>query len=78
MGRYWQGLQITIGFVSNCFQSQTDVAAFEIGFNIFSKARPIVFPTDELSGFVDTKVPCQWIIVVPTNELCSNDFGYER
>ena len=58
VGRYWQGLQVTIGLVSDWFQSQTDVAAFDIGLNILSKARLIVFPTNELPGFIDTKVSC--------------------
>ena len=63
--------------MSDCFQSQIDIAAFDIGLNIFFEARLIVFPTDELSGFIDTKVLCQWIVVVPTNELYLNDFRYK-
>ena len=43
--------------MSDYFQSQTNVAAFEIGFNIFSEARPVVFSAYELFGFINTKVP---------------------
>ena len=59
MGWYGQGLQVTIGLMFDRFQGQTNVAALDIGLNIFFEARLIVFPTDELSGFIDTKVPCQ-------------------
>ena len=78
MGRYWQGLQVIIGLMSDRFQGQTNVVALDIGLDVFSETRPIIFPTNELSGFIDTKVPCQWVVVVPANELCSNNFRHER
>ena len=78
MGRYRQGLQVTIGLMSDRFQGQTNVAALDVGLNILSEARPIIFPTDELPGFVNTEMACQRVVVVPANELCSNDFRYER
>ena len=78
MGRYGEGLQVTIELMFNCFQGQTNVAALNVDLNIVSKARPIVFPTDELSNFIDAKMPWQWIVIVLTNELCLNDFWHER
>ena len=50
----------------------------DIGLNIFSKARPIVFLANELFGFINTKVPYQWIVMVPANKLYLNDFRYKR
>ena len=61
----------------DCFQSQTNVAAFDIGLKILSEARPMVYPVDEFSGFIDTKVSCQRVVVMAANELCSNDFWHE-
>ena len=78
MGRYSQGLQVTIGLISDRFRGQTNVAAFDVGFNILPEARPIIFPTNELSGFIYTKVPCQWVVVIPANELCSKNFRHKR
>ena len=40
------------------FLAQTYVAAFDIDLNIFFEVRPIVFPADELSCFVNTKMCC--------------------
>ena len=38
----------------------------------------IVFPADEFSCFINTKMACQKVVMVPTNELRLNDFGYKR
>ena len=78
MSQYEQSLQVTIGLMSDCFQGQTNVAALDIGLNILFEARPIIFPADELLSFVDTEMACQRVVVVPANELCSNDFRYKR
>ena len=58
MSRYRQGLQVSIGLVSDCLWAQAYVTAFDIGLNVFSEARPIVFPADEVFGFIDTKMSC--------------------
>ena len=34
----------------------------------------IVFPGYELTCFLDTKVACQQIVVMPINKFCSDDF----
>ena len=39
-----------------------------------AKRWPIVFPGYELTCFLNTKVACQRITVMPTNKLCSDDF----
>ena len=78
MSWYRQGLQIAIGLVFDCFWTQAYITAFDIGLNIFSEARPIVFPTDEVFGFIDTKMSCQRVIVMSTDDLCLNDFKYKR
>ena len=73
-----QGLQIIIGFMSDCFNSQTNVAAFDIGLNIFLEVRQIIFPAYKLFCFIDTKMACQKIVVMLTDKLRLNDFGYKR
>ena len=77
MSRYKQGLQVSIGLVSNCLWAQAYVIAFDIGFNVFSKARPIVFLADEVFGFIDIEMSCQRVVIVLTNELCLNNFKYK-
>ena len=39
-----------------------------------AKRWPIVFPGYELICFLDTKVACQRIVVMPTNKLCPDNF----
>ena len=39
-----------------------------------AKRWPRVFPGYELTCFLDTKVACQRIVVMPINKLCSDDF----
>ena len=77
MSWYRQRLQVSIGLVSDWLWAQAYVIAFDIGLNVFLEARPIVFPTDEVFGFIDTKMICQRVVVVSTDELHSNDFRYK-
>ena len=63
--------------MSNCFWAQVYVTSLDIGFNIFSETWLIVFPADEVFGFIYTKMSYQIVIVVLTDELCLNDFKYK-
>ena len=64
--------------MSDRFQGQTNVAAFYVGLNILFEAQPIIFPADKPPGFINTKITCQKVVMLPANELGSNDFRYER
>ena len=77
MNWYKQGLQVSIGLVSDCFSAPAYVTAFDIGLNVFSEAWLIVFPADEVFNFVDAKMSCQRVVMVSTDELCSNDFRWK-
>ena len=44
--------------------SQTNIAFFHIVFNVFFQAQPIVFPADQLSGFINSKMTYQKVIVM--------------
>ena len=35
---------------------------------------PIVLSGYELTYFLNTEVACQWIVVMPTNKLCPDNF----
>ena len=35
---------------------------------------PVVFLGYELTCFLNTKLACQWIVVMPDNKLCPDDF----
>lgn len=60
------------------FQSQIDITAFNIGFNIFLKAWPVKFQKDDLSSFIKAKATTQRIVMMVTNQLGSNNFGYQK
>ena len=78
MGWHGQQLNITVGLLSHHFRAQTHVTAFDIGLDIFSEARPIVFTTDKLFCFIDTKMAYQRVIVMFADELSSNNFRYKQ
>ena len=40
------------------FYNQTNIAAFNVGFNIFFETRPIIFLVNEFADFIDTKMAC--------------------
>ena len=77
MSRYRQGLQVSIGLVSDCLWAQAYVTTFDIGLNVLSEAQPIVFLADEVFAFIDTKMPCQRLVMVSTDKLFSNNFRYK-
>ena len=64
--------------MSNHFQGQTNVEAFDVDFNIFFETWPIIFPTNKFSGFIDIEIACQKVVVMPANKLGSNDLKYKR
>ena len=64
MSWYKQGLQVTIGLMSDCFQSQTNVISSNIVLSISSQVRPIVYPADQLSCLVNAEMPCKRVVVV--------------
>ena len=74
MSWYRQGLQVTIGLMSDCFQSQTNVTSSDIGLDIFFQAWPIVFLADQLFCFVNLKMLYKRIIVMTTYHLGMNGF----
>ena len=78
MGWYKEGLQVTIELMRDRFWGQINIAAFDIGLNIFFKAWPVLFLADELYGFINFEMTCQRIIVMPANKLCSNDFKHKQ
>ena len=73
MSWYRQGLQITIGLMSDRFQSQINVTSLDIDLDVLSQTRPIVFPADQLSCLVNTKILCKKIIVMTTYHLGTDD-----
>lgn len=58
----------------NRFRYQVDVIAFDIGFDVFSKTWPIVFPTNQLPDFIDIKMTYNKIMVVSTDQIEIDDF----
>ena len=59
--------------MADCFQIKTNVTALDIGLIMLLEAWPKVFPVNELSGFDDTKMHSQWVIVVATDKFCLNN-----
>ena len=70
---YRQRLQVIIGLMSDCLQSQTDVTSPDIALDVSFQAQPIVFPADQLSCLVNAEMSCKKIIVVTTYHLRADD-----
>ena len=73
MSWYRQGLQVTIGLMSDCLRSQTNVTSLDIALSVFSQAWPIIFLADQLSCLVNAEMLCKRIIVVTTYHLRVDD-----
>ena len=58
MRQYRQGLQVSIELISDCIWALAYITVFYISLNVFSEARPRVFPADEVFSFIDTKMSC--------------------
>ena len=58
----------------DCFRGQTYIASPYIVVDVTAERWPIVFSSYELTCFLDTKVACQWIVVMPANKLCPDNF----
>ena len=58
----------------DCFRGQAYIASPYIVLDVTAERWPVIFLGYELMCFLDTKVACQRIVVMPTNKLCSNDF----
>ena len=52
--------------MSNRLRSQTNVTSSDIALDISSQTWLIVFPANQLSCLVNTKMPCKRIVVVTT------------
>ena len=56
------------------FRSQTYVASSYIIFDGTGEHWLVVFSGYELTCFLNTKVACQRIVMMPANKLCPDDF----
>ena len=58
----------------DCFRGQAYIASPYIVLDVTAERWPVVFSGYELTCFLDTKVACQRIVVMPTNKLYPDDF----
>ena len=60
----------------NNFESQTNIAAFNVGFNILTQHRLVIFSDNQLSNFVNLKMACKKIVIMLTDQLKSNNLRH--
>ena len=53
----------------NSFKSQTDIAAFKIGFNILAECRLVILSDNQFPSLVNFKIACQKIIMMVADRL---------
>ena len=58
MSGYKQGLQISIGLMSNSLWTQAYITTFDIDLNLSWETRLIVFSANEVPGFINAKMIC--------------------
>ena len=56
------------------FWGQTYIASPYIVVDVTAERWPVVFSSYELTYFLNTKVACQRIVVMPANKLCLDNF----
>lgn len=61
--------------MSNSLKSQTKIAAFNLGFKILTKRRPVIFSDNYLMSFVNFEMIFQEIVVIAADLLGFNYFG---
>ena len=59
--------------MSDYVQSQTNVTSSDIALDVFSQARPIVFPANQLYCLVNAEISCKKIIMLPIYHLRADD-----
>ena len=74
MGQYWQLVQIFIGFMSCYFRHLVHVAVVSIDLDIVAKSFPVLYSSNIFLHFFNIEVTCQWVVIVPTNQLSFNNF----
>ena len=74
MSWYRQGLQVTIGLMSDHLQSQTNITSLDIALDVSFQAWLIVFPANQLSCLISTKMPYRKIIMITTYHFRTDDF----
>lgn len=77
MSQYGKRLELIVTFILNCFQTQTNIVAFDIGLNILSQTRLIVFLDNKLFYLIDAKTACQKVVVMLTDELNLDRFWHK-
>lgn len=60
--------------ISDNFQYQIYIAAFDISFNVSLQAQPIVFPADQLFSFFDSKIIYKKVIMMLVDKLEVDNF----
>lgn len=73
MGEYRQGLKVTIRLVLDGLECQAHIASFYIVLNVMAQRLSIIFLGNYFLYVLNSEVSCQWIIVVPADELCPDD-----
>lgn len=58
----------------NGFWGKTIIISSEVSIYIFVECLPVEFSGYQLTGFIDTKIASQLIIVMSINQFFSNNF----
>lgn len=69
-------MQDFIRLMFDCFKYQTYVPIFDIIFDIFLEAQPIVFLVNKLFYFINFKITCKKVIVMSANRIEMDDLWY--
>ena len=62
----------------HCFQFQIYITTLDVGFNIILDCWPIILPGPQFMYFVNFRVACQSVIIVPVNEFGTNSLKHKK
>ena len=56
------------------FQGYAYISSLHIVVDVIVKHWPVVFPCNKFAYFFDANVACLWVVVIPADESCPDDF----
>lgn len=74
----WQQFKVIIEFAFDCFGSQTDVIAFDVGFEIVLKSRLVIFFGNKFLTLSNSKMTSWWVVIMLADKLYFDSFRYEE
>lgn len=69
-------MQIIVGLILNCFIDSAYNTILDVGFDIVSRIRPVIFLGNKFQNLCNSKGTCMWVLIVSVNWLGSENLRH--